>query len=83
MTLSIRSLFFCLTSIFTLFTLMGENDIVAETLPISVGSKVPLTYDEMWQGFDPRKEPLEIEVLHRWEKDGGGTTSTALPHWNL
>jgi len=45
MTLSIRSLFFCLTSIFTLFTLMGENDIVAETLPISVGSKVPLTYD--------------------------------------
>ena len=70
MTLSIRSLFFCLTSIFTLFTLMGENDIFAETLPISVGSKVPLTYDEMWQGFDPRKEPLEIEVLHRWEKDG-------------
>lgn len=25
---------------------------------------------EIWEGYDPRKEPLEEEVLKTWEKDG-------------
>ena len=42
----------------------------AETLPPLVGGQVPRNLDELWAGFDPRKEPLETEVLREWEQDG-------------
>ena len=42
----------------------------AETLPPLEGGKAPQTVDELWGGFDPRAEPLEIEVLKEWEEDG-------------
>ena len=32
--------------------------------------KVPKTFEEMWAGFDPRSEPLDVEVLKEWEQDG-------------
>lgn len=41
----------------------------AETLP-PLGSAVPSNIDEMWGGFDPRKEPLNIEILKEWEQEG-------------
>jgi hypothetical protein len=31
---------------------------------------VPQNLDELWAGFDPRKEPLAVEVLKEWEQDG-------------
>jgi len=43
---------------------------VAETLPPLKDGKAPQTFKEMWAGFDPRKEPLEVEVLKEWEEDG-------------
>lgn len=42
----------------------------AETLPPLVGGSVPATLTELWGGFDPRKEPLETEVLREWEQEG-------------
>ena len=30
----------------------------------------PQSVTELWAGFDPRKDPLEIEVLKEWEQDG-------------
>lgn len=42
----------------------------ADTLPPLVGGQVPRNLDELWAGFDPRKEPLETEVLRAWEQDG-------------
>ena len=44
--------------------------LVAETLPPLEGGKVPATLEELWDGFDPRREPLEAEVLEEWERDG-------------
>ena len=41
-----------------------------ETLPPLVDGIAPKNYDELWAGYDPRKEPLDVEVLHEWEKDG-------------
>ena len=42
----------------------------AETLsPLREGHP-PATLDELWAGFDPRKEPLHAEVLKEWEQDG-------------
>lgn len=42
----------------------------AETLPPLKDGKAPETFEELWSGFDPRKEPLDVEVLHEWEQDG-------------
>ncbi len=44
--------------------------LAAETLPPLVSGKVPANLDELWAGFDPRKEPLETEVQKEWEQDG-------------
>lgn len=44
--------------------------LAAETLPPLKSGKVPANLDELWAGFDPRKEPLETEVLKEWEQDG-------------
>ena len=41
-----------------------------ETLPPLVDGIAPKNFDELWAGYDPRKEPLDVEVLHEWEKDG-------------
>lgn len=41
-----------------------------ETLPPLRDSKAPQTFEELWAGYDPRKEPLETEVLKEWEEDG-------------
>ena len=40
-----------------------------ETLPPIINGKAPQTFEEMWDGFDPRSEPLELEVLKEWEQD--------------
>jgi len=41
----------------------------AETLPPLIDGRAPRNFDEMWAGFDPRAEPLEIETLKEWEDD--------------
>ena len=41
-----------------------------ETLPPLKDGKVPQTFEETWVGFDPRAEPLDVEVLKEWEEDG-------------
>ena len=41
-----------------------------ETLPPLKDGKAPQTFEETWAGFDPRAEPLDVEVLKEWEEDG-------------
>jgi hypothetical protein len=33
------------------------------------GGAAPQTVQELWAGYDPRAEPLEIEILKEWEED--------------
>ena len=40
----------------------------AETLPPLNNGLAPKDLEEMWVGFDPRAEPLEIETLKEWEE---------------
>jgi pimeloyl-ACP methyl ester carboxylesterase len=42
----------------------------ADTLPPLVDGKAPRTFDELWAGYDPRAEPLDVEVVKAWEEDG-------------
>lgn len=55
------STFLCSASVFQFAS--------AETLPPLKDGKAPQSFDEMWSGFDPRAEPLDVEVLHEWEED--------------
>ena len=41
-----------------------------ETLPPLEDGKAPQTFEEMWDGFDPRDEPLDVEILKKWQEDG-------------
>jgi len=41
-----------------------------ESLPVLKDGKPPQNFEELWAGYDPRKEPLEVEVLKTWEEDG-------------
>ena len=51
--------------------LMGCTTVFAqETLPPLQEGKAPQTFEEMWTGFDPRAEPLEVETLKECEEDG-------------
>ena len=47
--------------------LFGEE---TETLPPLKDGKAPETFEELWGGFDPLTEPLDVEVLKEWEQDG-------------
>lgn len=41
----------------------------SETLPALKNGQPPKNLTELWQGFDPRAEPLEVETLREWEED--------------
>ena len=32
-------------------------------------AEIPQSVTELWAGFDPRKDPLDIEVLKEWEQE--------------
>ncbi len=40
-----------------------------ETLPLLADGQPPRNFAEMWEGFDPRAEPLEVETINEWEED--------------
>jgi len=60
-----RTPLLCLTALLAALTPLR-----AETLPPLQDGKVPQNLDELWAGYDPRKEPLEAEVTRSWEVDG-------------
>lgn len=41
-----------------------------ESLPALKSGAAPGNFNQMWSGFDPRAEPLEIETLKQWQEDG-------------
>ena len=41
-----------------------------ETLRPLVDGKAPQTFADLWEGYDPRTEPLDVEILKEWEEDG-------------
>ncbi len=39
-----------------------------DTLPPLEDAQAPKSFAQMWAGFDPRAEPLEVEVLKEWQE---------------
>lgn len=51
--------------------MLGLADLRAqESLPPLQDGRAPQTLEPLWAGYDPRREPLEIEVLKEWEQEG-------------
>ncbi len=50
--------------------LLARNTAVAleETLPPLKGGKAPTNLAELWGDYDPRKEPLETQVVREWKE---------------
>ena len=40
-----------------------------ETLPPLKNGRASKNFEEMWAGFDPRADPLEVEILKEWEEE--------------
>ena len=53
-----------------LLSLMCGQGKAEESLPALKDGFVPSTVEEAWAGFDPRKEPLDVEVIKEWEEEG-------------
>ena len=48
----------------------GNSARGGETLAPLAGGTAPQLFDQLWAGFDPQAEPLDIEVLKEWEEEG-------------
>ena len=53
-----------------LFTIPAKAETTSDSLPALADNKAPQSFEALWSGYDPCLEPLEIEVLKEWEKDG-------------
>ena len=49
---------------------LHAQDAPRETLRALRNEQAPADFEEMWAGFDPRREPLEVETLEQWEEEG-------------
>jgi dienelactone hydrolase len=58
-----------LAFVFIILSAVTARGQTAETLPPLVDGNAPGDFQQMWSGFDPRKEPLQVEVLKEWEEE--------------
>ena len=63
--MNLKNIFFALLSFLNFISFFLK----AETLPDLNNLTSPQDYDSMWKGFDPRAEPLDVEILKQWEQD--------------
>jgi hypothetical protein len=56
-------------TISAIVVLMGTTSFAVESLPSLKNNKAPQNLDELWGSYNPRKEPLNTEILKEWEQD--------------
>ena len=62
-------LHFCLSSLLVLaFSLDAKGD--EDSFPPLKGKEPPQNFEELWAGYDPSREPLEVQVVHEWKNEG-------------
>jgi len=49
---------------------MDSHNALTETWPPLSQGIAPKSFEQIWTDFDPRTEPLEVEILQQWEEDG-------------
>ena len=51
-------------------TLLAAAPILNSQLAFA-DAALPHSVRELWADFDPRRDPLEVEVIREWKEDGG------------
>ena len=46
----------------------ASTALAAESLPPITDGKRPQTVDELWAGYDPSAEPLDVKVIREWDE---------------
>ena len=41
-----------------------------DTLPPLKGGVAPKTIEQLWAGYNPRREPLDVQITKEWRQDG-------------
>ena len=49
---------------------LAATAVAADSFPPLAGGPPPQTFAELWQGYDPAAEPLDLQVVHEWQADG-------------
>jgi len=57
-----------LTLLTVVLLLLSSVSLALESLPPLQDGLAPQTHAELWAGYDPRVEPLDVEVLKEWEE---------------
>ncbi len=47
---------------------LGSTSLAEESLPPITDGKIPQTVDELWAGYDPSAEPLDVKVIREWDE---------------
>ncbi len=53
-----------------LFVTVQMASSLEDTFSTEEEGTVPQSFEALWNGYDPRAEPLDVEVLKEWEEDG-------------
>ena len=53
--------------LFTLAMVCCNVLIAADSLLPLESGKVPQTFEELWTGYDPAAEPLDVQIVHEWK----------------
>ncbi len=48
----------------------ARESLAADSFPPLEGREPPQSLAELWEGYDPTAEPLEVEVVREWHADG-------------
>jgi len=59
-----------IAQILTLLVFSSFSSNSQESLPPLINGRIPSNLDELWGAYDPRSEPLEVEILKEWEERG-------------
>jgi len=59
-----------LTIVIVALFAVGVRSFAQESLEPLQNGQAPQTHAELWVNYDPRTEPLDVEVLKEWEEDG-------------
>ena len=56
--------------VWVILCVLGCVSFAQESLTPLQDGLAPQTHAELWAGYDPRVEPLDVEILKEWEEDG-------------
>ena len=51
-----------------LLTVLGHALPAKNSLPSLIPGKVAQTVEELWAGYDPRAEPLDVKMVREWDE---------------